>query len=166
VPAAVLIYSLSLHDALPICPHGRGGRPRPSRGDSHDRGVREGRGLRSARVRTPPTREPIPVASRRPHGRVVGELSPITPTMKVGRRHMRKRAARLAMLTSALALVIAGCSSVSSDQPSNDQPGNDQPSADEEVESDTAAPEPDPKADEAEEKMEEAAGPDADEVPF
>lgn len=79
---------------------------------------------------------------------------------------MRKRAARLAMLTSALALVIAGCSSVSSDQPSNDQPGNDQPSADEGAESDTAAPEPDPKADEAEEKMEEAAGPDADEVPF
>src|SRR5699024_7431627 len=34
------------------------------------------------------------------------------------------------------------------------------------AESDTAAPEPDPKADEAEEKMEEAAGPDADEVPF
>lgn len=79
---------------------------------------------------------------------------------------MRKRAARLAIITSALALVIAGCSSVSNDQPGNDQPGNDQPSAAEEAESDTAAPEPDPKADEAEEKMDEAAGPDADEVPY
>ena len=71
---------------------------------------------------------------------------------------MRKRAARLATITSALALMITGCSSVSNDQPSND--------ADKDAESETAAPEPDPKADEVEEKMDEAAGPDAVDVPY
>lgn len=69
---------------------------------------------------------------------------------------MRKRATRLAMITSVLALVVAGCSSVS-----NDQPGLEAGAG-----SGTDAPEPDPKADDAEEKMDEAAGPDAEDIPY
>lgn len=69
---------------------------------------------------------------------------------------MRRNVARLAAVGSALALLIAGCSSTSDD-------GSD---AEQGEEAEPPAPESDPKADEVEDEMDEGAGPDAEEITY